>query len=221
MKEEIEELASIVKSKQEKLILQTLLENFEQIPKMNLEQIANISFCSKTSVRRVVIKLGYKGYLEYQLHVTLELKKKESENHQAEIYNLDSEKYDLIVQMVKNAKRVTIIGIGSDAIAAQYFYRQLIEKGYNISLITEVDLLHSAYDELVVLISNYGYISNLQKNLKALKEAQKCKLIALTRANSDIVSYANFSICHNLEYSSKKGDIIDVLILMNSILKFL
>ncbi|MFV0254789.1 MAG: MurR/RpiR family transcriptional regulator, partial [Erysipelotrichaceae bacterium] len=69
----------VLKSEQEKLIIKILIENFEDIQNISLTTIADLSYCSKTSVVRTLKKLGYTGYVEFQLVAKLEANSKDAE----------------------------------------------------------------------------------------------------------------------------------------------
>lgn len=221
MKRELEELLFEVKSSQEKLIVETLIKNFNDIPVMKLEEIANSSYCSKTSVRRIIIKLGYKGYLEYQLHVKLELENKPQNITVERDGRLTISKCEQIISFIEEANHISIFGTGADSISAQYLFRQLLEIGYNATWINEADLLYTIQNDTVIVISNTGRHSNIINSVKQLKVAQNCKIAAITKNNSELSKIVDLPIVHELKNSMNKNDPMDAFIIINQISKLL
>lgn len=217
MEKELENLLFKVKSNQEKLIIEQLLNNFENISSMTLEEIAERSFCSKTSVRRVIIKLGYKGYLEYQLHVKLYLAEKGNEDK--ENCPILEENFKSFLEFINSNKYISIYGTDYDTIPAQYLFRQLLELGYKVTLITDHDLIYNVKNDGVIIVSNSMQNANIVKNVRYLKKIQNCNVAAITVENSDLLKYVDVSLVHGLENSTNKKDTIDACILINKITK--
>lgn len=221
MKRELEELLFEVKSSQEKLIIETLIKHFNEIPNMKLEEIAKCSYCSKTSVRRIIIKLGYKGYLEYQLHVKIEVENKQGDIGESFDGRLNVNNCNLLLSFIKEADHISIYGVGADSISAQYLFRQLLEIGYTVTWINEIDLLYKIQNDSVIVISNTGRHQNVIKSVKTLQEKQNCKIAAITKKNSELSAVVDLPIVHDLKNSMNKNDPMDAFIIINQISKLL
>lgn len=221
MKKELEELLFEVKSNQEKLIIEILIKYFEEIPNMKLEEIAKHSYCSKTSVRRVIIKLGYKGFIEYQLHVKLELESKETKFITNYSGKMSMEKCACVISFLSEAKHISVYGVGADSISAQYLFRQLLEMGYVVTWINEFDLLHTIQNDKLIVISNTGRNPNIVNLVKVLQRDQNCKVAAITKSGSELSKVVEIPILHELKNSMNKNDPMDSFIIINQILKLL
>ncbi len=219
MKSELEEMIYEAKSNQERLIIKTLIDNYDNIENMKLDEIANLSFCSKTSVRRVILKLGYKGYLEFQLHVKLECEKKDAQYFFGE--NISEARCKEISNLIQNKEHLSIYGNGPDSISAQYFFRQLLEMGYNVTWINEFDLLHSIQNDTVIVISNTGRNKNIIEAVKDLKTKQECFVVGITKNKSDLSNIVDTAIVHELKHSVDVNDPIDAFLIINQICKHL
>lgn len=220
MKRELEELLYEAKSSQEKLIVEVLIANFENIPDLKLDEIASLSFCSKTSVRRIIIKLGYKGYLEYQLHVKMFIQNK-NDNLECSFGYIGSCKASKIIEFLNSCNHISIFGSGADSIAAQYLFRQLLEFGYTVTWINESDLLHSITNDNVIIISNTGRSQSVNQLAKELKNNQNCQVASITKIDSELASIVDLPIVHDLKNSAHKNDQMDTFIIINQISKLL
>ncbi len=222
MKSELEELLHEVKSSQEKLIIETLISNFDNIPNMKLEEIARASYCSKTSVRRIIIKLGYKGYLEYQLHIKMaNVVTNLDYNNTIILTGKSASECEQFINFFKNHKHITIYGHGSNTLAAEYLFRQLIELGYTATWINEQDLLHSIKDDAVVILSSTGRNQAIVQLASELKLKRGCTIAAITKSESELANVADITLAHNLENCTSLNDPMDSFVLINQISKML
>lgn len=220
MKSELEELLYEVKSSQEKLIIEVLMEYFERLPMMKLEEISSLCYCSKTSVRRIIIKLGYKGFLEYQLHVKLELSKSEDVEEQIVMIR-DSEEIMRMLSFIKEKDHVFVYGKGASSLSAQYLFRTLIEHNYTAVWINEQDLLYNLESENVIVLSNSGKTTSVVKVVNDLRGEKHCRIAAITRYGSELASLSDIALVHNLENSSSRNDQIDSFNTINKLAKVL
>lgn len=220
MKGELEELLFEVKSSQEKLIIEVLLANFDQLPNMKLEKIANLCYCSKTSVRRIIIKLGYKGFLEYQLHVNLE-QSRANHNGQQSSEIRDSEEIMRMAGFIKQNDHVYIYGKGASSLSAQYLFRMLTERGYAAIWVNEQDLLYNLKDEKVIVLSNSGKTTSVVKVVSDLVKDKNCSVAAITKNGSELSKIVDISLLHNLENAASRDDQIDSFNTINKLIKVL
>ncbi len=220
MRSELEELLFEVKSSQEKLIIEVLMNNFDQLPNMKLEKIANMCYCSKTSVRRIIIKLGYKGFLEYQLHIKLE-QSKNNETEQEDLGIRDSEEIMRMASFIKQNPHVYVYGKGASSLSAQYLFRMLTELGYTAIWINEQDLLYNLRNEKIIILSNSGKTTSVVKVVSDLINERNCSLAAITRSGSELAKMVDITLLHNLENAASRDDQIDSLNTINKLIKVL
>lgn len=222
MKCELEELLLEVKSSQERSIIEVLLNNFECIPQMKLEHIAELSYCSKTSVRRVIIKLGYKGYIEYQLHVKMSQAAKKHAYSDSMMFPKKSiSECESFINFINSSEQIFVYGYGSNALAAQYLFRQLLENGKVVTWINEQDLLHSLHDETIIIVSNTGRSANILNLASELMERHSCSVAAITKEHSELAKLVNVNLVHNNESSININDPMDSFILINQVSKMI
>ncbi len=219
MKGELEELLLEVKSSQAKLIIEFLINNFEELPNMKLEQIANLCYCSKTSVRRIIIKLGYKGFLEYQLHIKLELNKSDDKQVTGEIV-YDHSQLQMLSNFIKDSNYIYIYGRGASSLSAQYLFRMMLEKGYKVVWINDPELLYNLQNQKLIIISKSGQSPSIVKIANELMK-QDCQIAVITRKRSELAKMCDVKLLHNLENSLSSEDQIDVFNTINSLIKLL
>ncbi len=220
MKRELNELLAEVKTNQEKYIVERLIENYEQIPQMKLCDVADISYCSKTSVRRVIIKLGYKGYLEFQLNVKINLINEER-NRNFEGYNQSRNDIVQMIEFFKTSNHFYIYGAGADSLCAQYLFRLLLEAKYSVTWINDENLLSQISDEALVVVSNSGRDTKLIDKLEMMRNENSCKIAAITKEDSALAEIVDASVGHYFENSINSEDQIDTFIIISQLAKLL
>ncbi len=216
MLEQLERLLFEVKSKQEKLIIKTMIDNFDDLVSLKLDDVANLCFCSTTSVRRVIIKLGYKGYLEYQLYLKLEDKKKSLPDKDTSELSMNHLK---MLEFLTTGKLVYIFSKGSSLVCSHYLFRQLISRGYEVIVIPDIEMLHLLKDKKVLVISNSGSSPNII-NMVDLMIANDCEVASITLKDSLLYKKSSICITHDGDNKQKYDDPTDLLIQINKLLEF-
>ncbi|MFV0247075.1 MAG: MurR/RpiR family transcriptional regulator [Mycoplasmatales bacterium] len=218
MKKELEELKFEVTSSQEKDILEILIDNFDSIPNLSILEISTRCYCSSTSVTRVIKKLGYKGYSDYQSQVSFNLKNKLRELDCDDKFNVLNPDIDDLVKQIKSEKVLYIYGKGASYLSAQYLYRLLLEKDFVPVLLTEQDFLYGLKDKYVIILSKSGETDSVCKIAKELKENQGCTIVSFTRQNSALDKVSSYSFVHDNQNNLSRNDQIELFLLINKIM---
>ncbi len=172
-------------SSQESDILLYLKHNLEQIPDIAISVVADNTFCSTTSVTRLVKKLGFTNYRELQYAIRLQY------NIYGQYTNpiVDND-YTSFVSEIKSSDCVYVYGKGASHISAHYLFRKLIKANINASLIDEQDLLYSLNGRTIIIISNSGRTSSVLEIIRDIKEINQCNILAITELGSPLAKLA-------------------------------
>lgn len=215
MKDELESLLYKIKSTQEEQIIKILLENYEQLPAMKLDELANLCYCSMTSIRRMLIKLGYEGYREYQLLIKLEISKEKEV-----IKNEVSEEIMEFINFIKEQKYVYIYGFEECLLSAQYLNQILIEKKYIALHFNQLNSLLTLRSVNIIVIANYQRDENIESVLFRLKNEMACRIAVIT-SNKKLSSLADIFLESKFEHATSSSDQIDVFNTINRLAKVL
>lgn len=215
MKDELESLLYKVKSTQEEQIIKILLENYEQLPVMKLDELANLCYCSMTSIRRMLIKLGYEGFREYQLLIKLEISREKEV-----IRNEGSEEIIEFINFIKEREYVYIYGFEACLLSAQYLNQILIEKKYIAMHLSQLNSLLTLRGVNIIVIANYQRDENIESVLFRLKNEMACRIAVIT-SNNKLSSLADICLESKFEHATSSSDQIDVFNIINQLAKVL
>lgn len=214
IKNNIKELFFEVKNQQERLILGFLKDHQHDIYNYSLNDVAELCFCSPTSVTRVIKKLGFQGFLEYKNALRFQ--------EQAIVHHSDID-VKLVVDFAKQLKQldhIFVYGKGTSSLAAQYFFRRLVEKGYVVAWLNEQDLLYSLDKKNLMIISNTGETDSVIEIVRMLNATTRNKLFTITKKNSTLDKLCLHGLYHSDDLEQVVRDsqnqvlkIIDALIL--------
>ncbi len=158
---------SKILTKTDKQILEIINQNIDKITNLSIAELSQLAFCSKATISRFVRKFGYKDYKEFIISVNYDYRKyKETVepenstivdtilNHEAfAINNLNiknrDKTIDNTVNVLENADKIIIFGMGSSSLAAQ-------ELHYNLSKIGLNSYWSDSMDRVIPVIANIG-----------------------------------------------------------------
>lgn len=196
-----------------------ILENPQLVVDMSIHELAKHTFSSASSIVRLCNHTGYSGYKEFRKAVTYELAMREQTRRieQEEISYSDSLQ-DIIdkvtyanivsleetralmdvtvlrscVEMIKNARRIYLFGLGASLIAAQDAYLKFLRlnKLAIINMDWHSQILqakNSDHRDLGIVISYSGATTEMVECMKIMKE-NKTPIIAITRCVNSPVS---------------------------------
>lgn len=206
MKERVLALKRLTKNfdyltESEKRVCTYIIQNYEKIPHMSINQLAQKSYTSKTVVINMAQKLGFEGYtdLRYYLRDETDSSKryveedeiahKIMETTQMTLKTLNREKLQQVADEIIEAKTVYIAARGTSKAVALHLSHLLLTSGVKCILIDDYNLLpiisHQVVeDELIILIS----LSGETKKIVDAAQAAKAR-------NAHVVGISSFS--HN------------------------
>ena len=203
----------------EQEIVAHILENPRLVIDMSIHELARHTFSSASTIVRLCHHTGYAGYREFRKAVTYELAMREQSKQveQQEIRHSDSlqdiidkityanivsleETRELMdvnvlhscVDMIKNARRICLFGLGASLVAAQDAYLKFLRlnKLAIINMDWHSQILqakNSDHRDLGIVISYSGATTEMVECMKIMKE-NKTPIIAITRCVNSPVS---------------------------------
>ena len=214
----------------EKKVADFILEGNPGTIRMTLADVAAISGVSDASVLRFCRSLGYKRWLEFKIDLTRSLpvpaeqildevtekdspgilaKKVFQNSIQALIDTnavLDEERFIQAIELIANAERVLIVGVGTSGPIAQEIYNRFLRLGINCRIQTDsyLQVMESALltpRDLIIVISQTGD-SNDPIRTTAYAKSRGCSVIVITgNSGSKLTNYADvvlLSVSHEL-----------------------
>ena len=237
----------------EQEIVSYILENPRLVIDMSVHELARHTFSSASTIVRLCHHTGYAGYREFRKAVTYELAMREQSKkvEQQEIQHSDSlqdivdkityaniisleetrELMDVHVleaclDLIKNARRICLFGLGASLVAAQDAYLKFLRlnKLAIINMDWHSQILqakNSDHRDLGIVISYSGATTEMVECMKIMKE-NKTPIIAITRcvnspvselADQILYTTANESIFRSGAMASRTSqlNIIDIL----------
>ena len=202
----------------EKKISKYILQHLDKIVYMNTYQIADKCKVSQASVVRFAKKLGYSGFPEFKISFGRDMGRRDVEEKINFIYediqetdelddlikkiayansNIIQDTYSVLdtntvkeaVEIIKNARKIFILGAGYSGIVAKDFHYKLGELGmnsiceadYHIQLASISTLNES---DVVFVISQGGKTVDIYNLVKEAKK-RKAKIISVTQMSSN------------------------------------
>ena len=202
----------------EKKISKYILQHLDKIVYMNTYQIADKCKVSQASVVRFAKKLGYSGFPEFKISFGRDMGRRDVEEKINFIYediqetdelddlikkiayansNIIQDTYSILdtntvkeaVEIIKNARKIFILGAGYSGIVAKDFHYKLGELGmnsiceadYHIQLASISTLNES---DVVFVISQGGKTVDIYNLVKEAKK-RKAKIISVTQMSSN------------------------------------
>lgn len=202
----------------EKKISKYILQHLDKIVYMNTYQIADKCKVSQASVVRFAKKLGYSGFPEFKISFGRDMGRRDVEEKINFIYediqetdelddlikkiayansNIIQDTYPILdtntvkeaVEIIKNARKIFILGAGYSGIVAKDFHYKLGELGmnsiceadYHIQLASISTLNES---DVVFVISQGGKTVDIYNLVKEAKK-RKAKIISVTQMSSN------------------------------------
>ena len=221
----------------EKKISKYILQHLDKIVYMNTYQIADKCKVSQASVVRFAKKLGYSGFPEFKISFGRDMGRRDVEEKINFIYediqetdelddlikkiayansNIIQDTYSILdtntvkeaVEIIKNARKIFILGAGYSGIVAKDFHYKLGELGmnsiceadYHIQL-ASISTLNE--NDVVFVISQGGKTVDIYNLVKEAKK-RKAKIISVTQMSSNpIRDLADIKISMLREVSPK------------------
>lgn len=213
-------------SKGEKRLSDFILENPVRILGMTAADIAEASGVSTASVIRYVKKLGAEGLDRFKLELASSMDPDEGEEWKMAdpvlskednlesicekmqtrtesafkdfFYQLDRQELERAVNMVKGARKLYLLGIGSSYTVAYDLFHKLRRAGFDANCYQDINMVTEFFNyiddrDVVIAVSYSGQSSEVLYACRQAKEKQ-AQVIAITR-NRDSAIKAMADIC--------------------------
>ena len=195
-------------------IYKYLTANAVKIPYMSIRELASALQVSTSTILRFCHKSGMEGYKELKQHVALSIDEGERQELNQDLSELalyfqqvNTESFEkrirAVVDMVRTAKKIFFIGLGSSGALARYGARYFSNLGkFAIGLedqhypITE----EMADSTVVILLSVSGETTGLIEFLDRCRETG-CKSLCITNnSSSPLAGMADMNLTYHVAY---------------------
>ncbi len=195
-------------TKQEQIVLNYLLEHVDNIEKLTAKQVASECYCSTSAINRAIKKIGLEGFVELKkfekFNHDLEMQAMEPKSRFREFINIiiDDIDYNQVQEMVGvicKATKIYVYGNGVSNVSSLFLFRQLLNLGYSVIYIPDMDLLYRVQSGIIIVMSNTG-----ENNLvcDVIKTNVSVAVYAITKKNSTLDQLATSSITHDMDLNN-------------------
>ncbi|HBV04702.1 MurR/RpiR family transcriptional regulator [Mammaliicoccus lentus] len=205
-------------SELEKRVLDFILNDYELIANLSIDDIANKSFVSTATVSRCSQKLGYEGYRELKYALIQNQSKLESNNvvqsfsteiHDFMIENINNlqrtiddiniDDLEKTVSYISNAQVIEIISVGASLVNGLDLSRKLTFLGKIAHARTDWDELDAIThnlnaDSLAICISSSGETSHMINYAKKLKSNHVPIVSIVSNRNSQLAQLSTVAL---------------------------
>lgn len=202
-------------------IYQTLLKESENMHDLTINELAKLSFTSKSSILRFVQKLGFSGFSDFKYSINWEEQIKPDPRHNSALINeiallgntLTNEKIKNFQQFIQRAAFIYLAATGEDQhIQMNNFGRFLLKKGITSSQVqlnpnsevTKLVLDQLTEEHLLIIFSASGKSRLVKQYLTPLLE-KNVTIIAITAfSHSWLADIADLTFSLNLSPKDKQ-----------------
>lgn len=192
-------------------------ENSAQITDMKIEELADATFTTSSTISKLVKKMGLTSYFEFKQFFKVQY------TSTKEIYNMDSfstayinhivnslisidfSRITNLASLFSHDRAIVLYGVGSSGYACKYFADNLIRLGYNC--IYDVEYFSCARraklfsDPLIICITNSGDTSNIMAFTEELGYDNNINYITSNRrftSNQNSIIYTENAISNSM-----------------------
>lgn len=198
-------------SETEKAIYGYLRDNFEKIPSIHLREIALNAHAGTSSVMRLIRKLGYQSFYDFQKFVEQQIKKTAMNSETYKLLSIDNyppelmDKCTELVEEIAVSKKVLFFGLGASGYMCEYAARRLSTIGVNASALTDATYpieskLPAGQKNLLVTLSISGETREISEVLQSIKDKRYAKIVSITpNDSSTIANLSSLSINYTVQ----------------------
>jgi len=168
----------------EKELYQTILTHKQDIPSMKINDLVELSFCSKSAILRFVQKLGFKGFADFKYSIDWQSDEKEIAQDSllvqvvANLLNsLDEEKIEKLSLLIQDKALFMASTSENQHNVMEHFQNLLMKKGKNaytfrLGTTESTKIMLSSLDEtsFLLVFSATGESENLKASISPLLE---------------------------------------------------
>jgi DNA-binding MurR/RpiR family transcriptional regulator len=202
-------------SNSERHVWQVIQDNYQDVPKLSISDLADLAFVSISTVNRTVRKKGYAGYSDFRYSVkekpTLEMEEskfsqevldaisKNEEELLKTINGISADSIEAAVKAIDKAEKIIILSRGMSVSPADVLFQKLQLYHKQVMLYTDARAMkyYAKFlrsENLVIAISLFGETEEIIDAIEVAK-SKKAKVLALTAAHgSSIDTQAEISL---------------------------
>lgn len=212
----------------EKKALAYIMAHTEEIPYLNINDLAQEAFVSKTVIINLTQKLGYSGYKELKFHINSVIRQQKQVEASERVSTRENvsrsidKTFSLVIDeqvaacanLMLNANNIFIMARGTSKPVGYYLEHLLFSMGMHCIFIKDYNLSESFTNlvtdkDVVILMSLSG---NTKKIIETAKQVhmKKAQIISMTSFQSNtLASYADQQLyCHTEDLDTKRDDTI-------------
>ncbi|MDD2981384.1 MAG: MurR/RpiR family transcriptional regulator [Hespellia sp.] len=185
----------------EMIVYNYVMKHRSEVVYMTVRELAQEAHVSSSTVVRFCKKCGYDGYAEFKVKLKIYLQdrdKEEIRDSRAEIYHffksVDTQENEVKLQaamkIIKSAKQVIFVGIGTSGILGSYGARMFANVNkFSLSLSDPFYPITDGMSEdtAVMALSVSGETINTITTVNQFRE-KKCKIISITNDNMSTIA---------------------------------
>lgn len=167
------------------IICEHLTNNINEIPNMTLQQVAEMSYSSKSNILRLLKKLNFSGFTDFKYYLLAQNNHHDSTNNFSEmVTTLEKIDFDIIAKqfssLINNAKHIYLFATGQDQqIQAKNLSNYLLKTGIITTFIplnTNADLTSNVIqslnaEDVIIIFSSKGNNDVLKTNFQTLTKS--------------------------------------------------
>ncbi len=192
---------------QETTVLKYIHENFTDIQQMTSKSIAQQCFVSTSAVNRAIKHLGFTGFGEFKSFDKFSNLLNEQQASPSERYtnyinlildNINYEEVDKFANILKTLGIIYVYGNGVSNVSSLFLFRQLLNIGYDVVYIPDLDMLNKITHGTVICVSSIGtndYVNSVLRKLDV-------DVLSITKKNTAQDKLSKLSITHTIDYTN-------------------
>lgn len=200
--------------KNQKKVAEYLIDNLDEIPFLNIQELSHATNVSVASIVRVAQGIGFSGFNELRSAIADSLKKQLDnkeifplfEKHKSEkqlltevanldiknindtLHLIDTKNFDLIVKNINSAENVFTAGLGISYLLAEILAYQLMQVGINGSVLKHTSILF--HEQILFLKKNdllitFSFPPYSKETIEAAKFAKEKGIRVVSITNND------------------------------------
>lgn len=201
----------------EKGLLAFINSNIDSVVKMSIGELSDATYVSKSTIVRLMKKLGFSGFSEFKFSLSRDIKQKKMNNKttydlfksqsadiQNTLKNIDLDKMKATSKLIKDSQIVYCYGTGySQRKAVEEFGKQLITCGKKVIVIpnqTELEIMTDIMtpQDMLLIASLSGETADIKESILDLN-IRNIDIVSITRNGSNFISqHAQYAFFYNL-----------------------
>ena len=211
----------------ESSVFNYILSNLEEAKNLTVRDCAEKVHVSTATVMRTANKLGFHGWADLRYYLKNNTQVSEVPvNYYENLVQLDlflrsiseakyGEKMSAAVQLIKSARYIVFIGLGTSGALAEYgarYFSNIGLESYSISDPYQAIKGKGAVDLLTIILSASGETDKIVERMMKLREEETAKIISITNEENTTVSkLSTVNLTYNFQTEFSEYDPLENL----------